>query len=80
MKGCGIDLTGACAHERSNLFYAESINNHRFLSRQCTGFQQIRDRNCPGLANGIRMGGDSPKLLSGVFFLETNSASPFARG
>ncbi len=78
--GCGLDLTGACAHERSNLFYAESINSNRFVARQCTGFQQIRDRNCPGTGVTATMGGEVPKALSGVFFLQTNSAAPFAMG
>ncbi|KAG5672839.1 hypothetical protein PVAND_002928 [Polypedilum vanderplanki] len=77
--GCGIDLTGACAHERSNLFYAESVRSARFVARQCSGYQQILARNCPGIGSGI-MGGDIGKSLRGVFFLQTNSASPFAQG
>lgn len=78
--GCGSDLTGACAHDRSNQFYSESINSNRFSARQCTNHAQITSKNCPG--TGIRgtMGGDSGKSLRGVFYLETNSASPFARG
>lgn len=78
--GCGVDLSGACAHERSNQFYSESINSNRFVSRQCTGFDQISSRNCPGTGTTGIMGGDQGKGIRGVFFLETNSASPFARG
>lgn len=76
--GCGIDATGACAHERSNLFYSESIRS-TFTARQCSGYQQILARNCPGIGSGI-MGGDAAKNLNGVFFLATNSAAPFSQG
>lgn len=77
--GCGADVSGACAHERSNLFYSESINSARFVGRRCTGYSQIVNRNCPGSGTGV-MGRDASKTINGVFFLETNSASPFARG
>jgi len=71
-------LSGNCAHERSILLYAESVTSNRFVSRQCSGYQQITARNCPGIGTGV-MGGDAPKSLNGVFFLTTNSASPFAQ-
>ncbi|KAG5668797.1 hypothetical protein PVAND_016723 [Polypedilum vanderplanki] len=67
------------AHERSNLFYSESVRSNRFVARRCTGYAQITARNCPGSGTGI-MGGDASKSINGVFFLETNAASPFARG
>lgn len=79
-KGCGIDISGTCAHERSNLFYSESINSDRFVARQCTGYSEIVARNCPGTGTIGIMGGDAGKTLRGVFFLETNAESPFARG
>lgn len=77
--GCGLDLAGACAHERSNLFYSETIRS-TFSARQCSGYRQIVDRNCPGIGTMARMGGDGPKNISGVFFLTTNSAAPFSQG
>jgi hypothetical protein len=77
--GCGTDASGACAHERSNLFYSESIRSNRFVGRRCTGYSQIVNRNCPGSGTGI-MGGDASKGINGVFFVQTNAASPFARG
>lgn len=78
--GCGVvDWNGNCAHERSNQFYTESINSDRFVARLCSGYLQIQNQNCPGIGTGI-MGGDQAKSISGVFFLETNSNSPFARG
>lgn len=78
LQGCGIDLTGNCAHERSIHLYAESITSNRFVGRQCSGYQQIVTQNCPGIGSG-RMGGDDVKALSGVFFIATNSVPPFAQ-
>jgi pimeloyl-ACP methyl ester carboxylesterase len=79
--GCGTDATGACAHERSNLFYSESINSARFVARRCAaGYSAITSRNCPTGGGTGTMGRDSSKSLNGVFFLETNAAAPFARG
>jgi pancreatic triacylglycerol lipase len=78
--GCGSDVSGSCAHGRAVSFYAESINSNRFNARRCANHGQITSRNCPtGQGSGM-MGGDASKSLSGVFFLETNANSPFARG
>ena len=63
-----------------NLLYSESVKSARFVARQCTGYAQITSRNCPGTGTTGVMGGDAGKSLRGVFFLETNAASPFARG
>ncbi|XP_070493993.1 lipase member I-like [Chironomus tepperi] len=76
--GCGVDVSGNCAHERSILLYAESISSNRFVARKCSGYQQITGRNCPGIGSGV-MGGDVSKALNGVFYLATNSVSPFAQ-
>lgn len=78
--GCGTDVSGSCAHGRAFEFYAESVNSNRFNARRCANYAQITGRNCPtGQGTGM-MGGDASKSLNGVFFLETNAASPFARG
>lgn len=77
--GCGIDLTGNCAHERSILFYAESITSSRFIGTQCANYQQIVTRHCPGTGITGIMGGDAVKNLSGVFFLGVNAVPPFAQ-
>lgn len=76
--GC---TTGSCSHSRAHALFAESITSNRFVGRRCANFAQITSRNCPTGqgANGI-MGGNAVKTLTGVFFLETNGASPFARG
>ncbi|KAL7014989.1 hypothetical protein ACKWTF_016231 [Chironomus riparius] len=78
--GCGTDISGACSHARSTFLYAESINSDRFRARQCTGYDQIVARNCPGTGVVVSMGGDSARDVRGVFFLETNAEAPFAMG
>lgn len=78
--GCGVDLTGSCAHARGSAFYTESVNSNRFVARQCAGYADIVAQNCPGTGISAIMGGDSAKPIQGVFFLTTNEASPFAQG
>lgn len=79
--GCGIDLTGSCAHSRAYEFFAESINSNKFVARGCTSTDDIYWGNCVGNGASARMGGEPPNTnVSGYFVLETNSASPFARG
>jgi pancreatic triacylglycerol lipase len=77
--GCGIDVGGGCAHGRATWLYSESVNSNCFVSRQCAGYDDIVNQNCPGTGVTAILGGDSAKPnVSGVFFLETNAASPFA--
>lgn len=75
--GCSTDT---CAHNRVIPLYAESITSTRFVARRCSGWAQINSRNCPVGQGTAVMGGDSSKALTGVFFLTTNSNSPFAQG
>lgn len=79
--GCGLDVSGSCAHSRAHQFFAEAINSNRFVGRRCTGYQQITSRNCPGTGETASMGIEPGSIgLRGVYFLETNSNTPFARG
>ncbi|CRK89208.1 CLUMA_CG002968, isoform A [Clunio marinus] len=78
--GCGTDISGNCAHGRVNNFYSESVTSNRFVARRCANHGQITSRNCPTGQGTGTMGGNGSKNLNGVFFLETNANSPFARG
>jgi pancreatic triacylglycerol lipase len=79
--GCGTDITGNCAHSRAHEFFAESIRSNRFVGRRCANFGQITGRNCPAGQGSGTMGGNVWSAgLNGIFFLETNGGSPFARG
>ena len=77
--GCGDDNGGGCAHGRVVDLFAESINSI-FNAQRCESFAQIQNRVCTGSGTG-RMGGDNGRTRnSGIFFMETNSVSPFSRG
>lgn len=77
--GCGEDVSGGCAHNRVSNLFAESINTN-FSARRCESFNQIQNLVCTGSGSGI-MGGDTGNSVnSGIYFMETNSVSPFSRG
>lgn len=80
--GCGADLSGNCAHVRSHEFFAETIvSDIGFWSRRCRGYQDIVNRNCVSSGPDTRMGGEPLNYnANGVYWLETNEASPFAQG
>ncbi|GAB0092136.1 phospholipase A1-like [Sergentomyia squamirostris] len=81
--GCGIDVSGSCAHGRSNEFFAESINtiSHFYAVRCPGGYDQILAGTCPQTgANRRKSGEPLDTTYHGVFWLPTNSASPFAMG
>jgi pancreatic triacylglycerol lipase len=78
--GCGIDISQSCAHSRAHELFAESIISEGFVARRCNSYQEILNRSCNGAGNGV-MGGDPGRAgQTGVFFLETNGNTPFARG
>lgn len=80
--GCGIDLTGSCAHSRAPEFFAESITSTiGFVSQRCTSFAEVDKGTCTPYGGTAKMGGEPPNSgLTGYFYASTNSASPFARG
>ncbi|XP_055598334.1 pancreatic triacylglycerol lipase-like [Uranotaenia lowii] len=81
--GCGPDVGGSCAHNRAVEFYVESITSSSgFAARQCASFQNIRDGVCTETGETAHMGGEPPNSgasdVEGIYFLHTNSQSPFA--
>jgi pancreatic triacylglycerol lipase len=83
--GCGIDLTGACAHERSNLFMAESVTStvSGFLSQRCASMAEVSAGNCTPSGAAMRMGGEPSNFgrgANGVYRGNTNANAPFAQG
>lgn len=82
--GCGNDIDGVCAHARSVEYYAEAVKlgpNNNFLPNKCSSFDALKDGNCNIPAYKIRMGDPSNYgRAKGVYFLKTNSKSPFGKG
>lgn len=54
--GCGIDLVGSCAHSRAYQFFADSLNNGQFVSRQCDSYSDLNKESCSDKAVSL-MGG-----------------------
>lgn len=78
--GCGVDVTGNCAHSRAHALFGESITHDRFVARGCNSHAEILSQVCNG--SGTAVMGDEPASigLRGVFFFQTNSNTPFAMG
>uniref|UniRef100_A0A336MNC7 CSON014585 protein n=1 Tax=Culicoides sonorensis TaxID=179676 RepID=A0A336MNC7_CULSO len=80
---CGSDLDGACSHQRSAMYWAESINSETgFWSVPCLSYDDIKNKTCPITGSQLKMGGEPSNKgkASGVYYLTTASASPFALG
>lgn len=81
--GCGLDLTGACAHSRAYAFFAESIfTGVGFWSDQCGEYNEIKKKKCAQTGIIVTLGGD-PLVITraiGNYHLQTNKQSPFAKG
>jgi pancreatic triacylglycerol lipase len=83
--GCGIDAAGICAHERSNIYLAESVitGTSRFFAMSCENLAQISSGVCTPTGPGRTMGGEPSNHgtgASGLYRLHTNSDSPFGQG
>jgi len=74
--GCGVDIAGTCAHSRAVDYMVESIARATFPARRCANLAQAQGGNCAAGNAGV-MGGNAAKSLSGIFWLRTNSGSPF---
>lgn len=81
--GCGIDLTGSCAHGRAYEFFSESITSQTgFWAKQCGSYAEIKNGNCITTGKTSILGGDPMQTTkaSGIYHLVTNTKSPFALG
>lgn len=79
--GCGLDVSGQCAHERVNNFHAESIRTV-FTGHECADVGDILNGNvCSRTGVTARMGGPYGSIgAKGNFVLTTNANSPFSQG
>ncbi|XP_076645229.1 pancreatic triacylglycerol lipase-like isoform X2 [Halictus rubicundus] len=69
-----------CSHHRSWRFYAESVTNPLgFLGVQCADDLSFQTNSC-NYSDIVQMGFDTPSTARGVYYLHTNSQSPFAKG
>lgn len=79
--GCGLDFSGTCGHDRSWIFFGESIANPSgFFGTRCSGWSAIDNGSCPRTGTSAAMGGEPVHRSTGVFFMPTNGAAPFGQG
>ncbi|GAB0095683.1 phospholipase A1-like [Sergentomyia squamirostris] len=79
---CGVDFAGVCSHILAPVYFAESITSDKgFWARRCQGYDDIINKSCKGTGEVALMGGEPSNIRSeGVYWLETNSITPFAKG
>uniref|UniRef100_A0A182YJC7 Lipase domain-containing protein n=1 Tax=Anopheles stephensi TaxID=30069 RepID=A0A182YJC7_ANOST len=81
--GCGIDVSGNCAHSRAHELYAESVSTTiGFRSTRCASHGEIVAGQCTPTGNA-NMGGEPSNQgrgVNGMFIVNTNGATPFAQG
>ncbi|XP_065073470.1 pancreatic triacylglycerol lipase-like [Ochlerotatus camptorhynchus] len=82
--GCGIDITGNCAHTRAHQYFAESIGSPLgFVGQRCASHEEILAGVCTESGPNALLGGEPSnygKGVSGFYHLTTNAQSPFAMG
>lgn len=80
--GCGVDVSGMCSHSRAWEVFAESIrNSNGFWATRCNNFDAIKKKKCPSSGNSQVMGSEPVNRgANGIYYLSTNSKSPFAQG
>lgn len=79
---CGSDLNGACSHQRSVMYWVESITSNKgFWSVPCLRYEDIKNKTCVVTKSPkIAMGGEPSNKgkAHGVYYLKTASESPYA--
>ncbi|XP_058839266.1 pancreatic triacylglycerol lipase-like [Topomyia yanbarensis] len=82
--GCGIDLTGNCAHSRAHELFAESISSTvGFRATRCVSHDEVLAGGCTSSGPDAMMGGEPSnhgRGVDGIFRMNTNSGAPFAQG
>lgn len=79
--GCGLDLTGSCAHSRAPEIFAESINVPGFVAIPCASFEEIDKKKCTDQSpdETILMKPEPASLdRQGYFLVKTSAEAPFA--
>lgn len=74
------DIYGAaCSHGRSIEFFAESIVSTKgFYAYNCKDYDEFHTGFCK--SNYLLMGDATPENARGVYYLDTASESPYAKG
>jgi len=76
----GDETKLGCDHSRAVSYYAESITSTAgFRAIKCETYEEFQSGSCEENEAQF-MGEPTPSTTRGIFYLETNAASPFAMG
>ncbi|XP_017873742.1 PREDICTED: phospholipase A1-like [Drosophila arizonae] len=79
--GCGIDLTGTCAHTRAVTYYVESLRLNNFPTIKCSSYEQAQNKDCGSTYSTVKMGDSENELTAvGDFYVPVNWQSPYGLG
>ncbi|XP_039948852.1 phospholipase A1-like [Bactrocera tryoni] len=79
--GCGLDLTGACSHARSCIYYAEAVRENNFPSMRCGDYEDAVSKECGGQYSAVKMGGlYNYEFVSGDYYVPVHSTAPYGYG
>lgn len=76
--GCGMDISGSCAHSRSFQYYAEAIVHNNFPSMLCADHKDAVNKNCAKTYSATHLGSPSNEnIATGPYYTPVNNQSPF---
>ncbi|XP_011186592.2 phospholipase A1 VesT1.02 [Zeugodacus cucurbitae] len=79
--GCGLDLAGSCAHSRSWIYYAESIQKNNFPSMKCSDYENAVEKSCGKTYSSVRMAAPTNYVnADGDFYVPVNKKAPYGKG
>lgn len=78
--GCGLDVTGSCAHSRAYKFLSEAATSNQFIAHKCKSLQDAKNGKCDDGERLVMRAELTAINVRGIYHLRTNSASPFALG
>ncbi|GLH00075.1 Vitellogenin-1 [Gryllus bimaculatus] len=77
---CMPEVVQACSHARAHEYFAESIVSEvGFYAVNCATWDEYVNKKCSS-NKAVLMGEKTPRSARGMYFLSTNSSSPFALG
>ncbi|KAH8417805.1 hypothetical protein KR222_006226 [Zaprionus bogoriensis] len=76
--GCTLDVTGACSHGRSVIYYAEAVTQDNFGTIKCNDYESAVSKECGSTYSSVRMGADTNAyMVEGDFYVPVNSKAPY---
>ncbi|XP_046389278.1 lipase member H-A-like [Ischnura elegans] len=77
--GCVLDFVAVCSHRRAYYIYSEAILSEGagFEAQPCIEMDHLQMGDCNG--DAYKLGREDQTSARGIYFLDTNEESPFAK-